>query len=220
MKLPVWYPTAVAAVKDYKIPIGILGGLLVLSIFGFCRAKPGAVPQKEQHSLDSVTITKPIYQAARDTLVRTETKIVTRVIHDTAVAHRAYDDAAKAQARADSLQAVAARADSSASLWHLVADARTQEAADLHVTVDTLVAALRGEKSARDAADSRSRIDSARAAALDNLSQRLATDVKRASECRVLLILGCPSRKASFVVGALTAVTAGAAVHYHHQLGF
>ena len=206
--------------KEYELPLGILGGLLVIAFFGFCHAKQGTVPQKEQSSLDSAKITKPIYLAARDTLVRTETTYVTKTVHDTAAARVLYVAAGTAQARADSLQTLAQAADSNASLWHGVADARTQEASALHGVVDTLAEALTNEKAARVSADSRSKIDSARAAALDNLSQRLAADVKKASECRVLFVIGCPSRKASFVAGAVASVGVGAVLHFHKSLGF
>lgn len=220
MKLPAWVPIALKGAAEYRLPLSILGGLLVLSVFAFCRAKPNPVPQKEQHSLDSAQITKPIYLAARDTLIRTETTYVTKTVHDTAAARALYTSAGKAEARADSLQTLAQAADSNATLWHGVADARTQEASALHSVVDTLSEALLNEKAARVAADSRARLDSTRAVALDNLSQRLAADVKKAGECRVLLVLGCPSRKASFVAGALASIGVGAAIHFHKTIGF
>lgn len=182
------------------LAVPIVIAIIVLSI-----PKHGTIPEREQRSLDSMRVTKPAYEASRDTLIQRETVFVRRV--DTLVrqAKVAVASAEMAHRQADSLAVIAQRAHDTASTWHAAYTARTLEADSLRSALTLTFAAETTEHHARVLADARADAADMRVTALTSLNERLATDVKNATQCKFLW-MRCPSRES---VG-LTALAVGA----------
>jgi hypothetical protein len=189
----------------------------VLLIAAIVLAHRHGTPAKDQHTLDSLQITKPIFQATQDSLAKRETTyaqhvdslqtIITQLKTTSSVQHRRADSLAAIAARSSSSPAQRAEEfvldDSAASRWHAAYDARTQEAATLRVSLDSSTAQFNAEHQARLAADTRANNAMLRLVPSEDLNTRLAADVKKASECKILFIT-CPSRTVMFIAGAVT----------------
>lgn len=185
-----------------------VGGALVLALtlwWGYCRPTPAPLPVAAQRSLDSLTLTAPLFQAQQRELVAKETVYVARAV-------RAEHVATTEQHAADSLAAVgdsvAKTAPDTATPWFRVAQLRAREADSLRVAVDSLTSSNAAKDSALAAADARAVAAVSRLSASELLNQRLAKDVATAGQCHVLPFVTCPSRRVSFVVGGMLAAAA------------
>lgn len=180
----------------------------VLLIAAILLAHRHGTPAKDQHTLDSLQITKPIFQANQDSLVKRETLYVRRVDTLRTIVTRLVTTSNELHAQADSFAAVARVAsDSAASKWQMAYTLRTREADTLRAALDTTTKALDAEHQAHLAADLRADNASTRLTASEDLNARLATDIKKASECKILF-LRCPSRGVMFVAGVVSVETA------------
>jgi hypothetical protein len=179
---------------------------LVLYV-GFCHPKKNPVPPKEQHTIDSLAITQPAFQAHRDTLILRETTYVRASTQEARKATIATHAADSLRTIADAAQARAVAAGDTLSEWRAAALARQQEADTLRSALSTTTHALDLQILARIAADDRATASEQRLTAVQNLSERLARDVQAAGQCRVLFVARCPSRKAvavaSLAVGSI-----------------
>lgn len=175
----------------------------------FCSDLEPVLPSREQHTIDSIKVTTPIYYAKRDTLILRETTYVTRSVlaHESARTARQHADSIKGVA--DSLEALADSAVANADLWRETAAARDTEAQQLRHSNDSLAVAWLNEHLARLQADARASLDSARVVALADLNQRIARVVQR--DCRIARILRCPTRAQAYGAGVLTTLAVGLA---------
>jgi hypothetical protein len=199
-----------------QIAGGVVLGLMALIAISVGIAHRRGIPEKEQHTLDSLQITKSIYDSTQRALAKVETTYVNRV--DTlrvAIAAR-IAKAGALHARADSEAIAANRAtpDSSATKWHAAYDDRTREVVELRGALDSSTARWDAEHQARIAADLRATNAATRLTASEDLNTRLAADVKHASECRVLF-WNCPSRKE---VAVISIISTALIVKYHSQI--
>lgn len=191
----------------------LLAAAFVLGVYWYLKPEPKPVPRREQRTIDSLAITKPEYTARRDTLVRVETTFVARAETHSRESARLERVAAVATARADSLEIRALRADSieraaqdsstAASLWHATADARKLEADTLRVAFARKDSAYQSERKARLAAGLRAVNAELRLDASEDLSRRLARDVAKAGQCRVLFVVRCLNRKETAIAAAV-----------------
>ncbi len=191
----------------------------VLSIagvyFAFCRPTPTPLPPAERKTQDSLEATRPDYTRRVDTLVRHETTYVAKSRQE---ARRAV----QAERRADSLHAVAiaaeARSRAATDSARALDAAREANAAleaentELRAANDKLHGAYAAESLARLAADARALEHDRRRAALEDVKDRLAADLARASApCHVIpRLVNCPSRKVVAVVAAGVGFAIGA----------
>lgn len=190
------------------VSLVVLGALWWTS----CRPKPTPIPPKEQSSTDSLRITQRGFQAQRDTLIVRETTFVRQSAINRAGAITSTHAADSLHALANAAQRVAEAERDTSSRWHDVAILRGLENDSLRSANGGLLAALDNQTQARTAADARSSADSSRLAAVQNLNDRLAADLRRADPpCRVLYIARCPSRRvvalASIPLGFAAKVT-------------
>jgi hypothetical protein len=192
-----------------KIVAAVIIAVILIVVIAIVLAHRRGIPVKDQHSLDSLAITKPIFNATQDTLVRRETLFVRRVDTLRTVVTRLETASNVLHARADSFATVSrVQSDSAASKWHIAYDLRTAEVDTLRAALDSSHAQWSAEHQARIAADTRASNATTRLAASEDLNSRLAADIKRASECKVLL-WSCPSRTAIAVTGLVLGAAAG-----------
>lgn len=181
-----------------------------------CRPRATPIPPKEQASIDSLNATSPFYHAQRDTLIVRETTFVRQSAINRAGAIKSTRAADSLHAIANAAQRRAEAERDTSSHWHDVAILRGLENDSLRSANGGLLAALEQQTQARTAADARSSADSSRLAAVQNLNDRLAADLRRADPpCRVLVIARCPSRKAVAVTTLALGVLA--TVAYEHS---
>lgn len=192
--------------KQHGLAIALIVLSLIAVAFTFAADPEPTFPAREQHTIDSIKVTTPIYYAKRDTLILRETTYVTRsvVAHEAARTARQHADSIKQHA--DSLEALADSAVANADLWRETAETRGEEAQQLRHANDSLTVAWLSEHLARLQADARASLDSARVVALADLNQRIVRDVRQ--DCRVLGVVRCPSRTESFIAGSLTTLAA------------
>lgn len=182
-----------------SLTVGVAAVALVA--FAFCRAKPTPIPTREQHTIDSLAITKPGYQARRDTFVRVESIYVAQSAGNARQARQARHAADSLHALANAAQRVAEAERDTSSRWHDVAVLRGIENDSLRVANTGLDSALAQQIRARTAADARSSADSARLYSSEDLNRRLAIDLQRASPpCRIAWAFKCPTRTQTAVV--------------------
>jgi hypothetical protein len=196
-------------------PVAIFVAVLVIAVavFALCFRPPSPkpIPPKDQHTLDSLAITKPTFDSSIQASVQRETVYVRRVdtLRTTIVRLERKTDTLRV--RADTLAAAAHDSGS----WHAAYTARTLEADTLRTVVVHLDSALGIEHLARLDADQRGVGLQNRLTVAEGLNQRLAADVKKAAECRVLW-MRCPSRtRVAVVSGVLAASLTAAATKSH-----
>lgn len=186
----------------------ILAALGVVIIAILSMKKPGIIPEREQKSLDSMRITQRAYEISRDTLIQHETVYVRRVDTLMRRVQAATVGADVAHRLADSL---AFSAEDIASQWHAAYTARTVEADSLRSALLLTFAAETTQRHARMLSDARADAADMRVMALNNLSERLAKDVQRATECKFLW-MRCPTRASiavtTLIIGAVGGYTA------------
>lgn len=191
--------------------LAVTGALVAALVFSHC-GRPGddeeKVPAPIAKTADSLEATRPEFTERRDSVVRV-------VAIDTARARRAEAAAKAAQLRADeadkaadSLAALAATSADSARLWHAAYDRRTEEAANLRTSLDSAQAATAAERAARLNlgqlfAESERRRKAAEEVVVPGLERAIAQLEK---PCRIVGPVPCPSRRVSFVAGAIGAV--------------
>jgi len=206
MKMPAWLRLSDAALR--KLPerllvVGVIACICVVtSLVIDLWPHQTPLPPAEQTSADSLEATKPDFHARVETTYVRETTYV-------AVSRQNRAAAIESARRADSLQRVAIVADSVAraqrdtsSRWFLAAQAWHRTADALAADTVKLAAAYTAESTARVAADRRAAEYQRRSAALEDFSKRLAADVRKGDRCRIVWVLGCPSRTQA-AVGAL-----------------
>jgi hypothetical protein len=193
-----------------SLAVGILA-VVTVAAFAWCRPTPTPIPPKEQTSIDSLNVTSPFYRARRDTLVRVESVYVAASLKNRAGAINAARAADSLRDVAIAWQRTAEAQGDTSSRWYEVAKVRGIENDSLRSANGGLLAALEHQIRARTAADARSVLDSSRLAAVQNLNDRMAADLRRADPpCRVAFAFRCPSRKAvavtSLALGVLGVV--------------
>ena len=185
----------------------VIGLALLLA---FCRAKPNPIPPKETKSLDSLDATKPTHDSVRKVVTDSATRVVTRIVHDSAAAVKARAEAERYRAVADSALAVARAQHDTTSAAFVAADNATREAYVLRASNDTLSKRLAEAHGTIVLLTQQVTRDSIRQRASDDLNARLANDVKTAGRCTWAYVFGCPSRKVVLVAG----IAAGAVGTY------
>lgn len=171
---------------------------------------PTPLPPREQYTADSLAATKPDYRQHRDTLFRIDSAAVRQ-------SRQSARRATEALRRADSLHCVAIQAEarSRAATDSLLALAQARltitalvgETASLRTAVAQQDSALRSQIAAHAAADQRANAAEQRLASVESLNARLAGDLQRSTPpCRIAWVLGCPSRRVSFVAGSVVAI--------------
>ncbi|MFI5228396.1 MAG: hypothetical protein ACHQWU_04960 [Gemmatimonadales bacterium] len=191
---------------------GILACLLVGVGAGWLmhpNANAPSIPPKEQHALDSMAFTAPIFAQHIQSLAHAETVYVAAARHDAQRAAVDLHEGASLAKLADSLNTIAAiahdtssRLEAVAATWHAAYDSA-------HAAAVELQAAHVADSLAIITADS-ARIGAlARLAVTTDLNARLAADLKASDPpCRVLALFHCPSRRLAFVGGAAVALAA------------
>lgn len=187
----------------------VSGALALALVFSSCpRPDPDKVPAPVQKTVDSLEATRPAFDDRRDSTVRV-------VVIDTARARKAETVAKAATARAeglrkeaDSLAAQAVASADSALLWRQAYERRTAEADQLRTANAAADSALQAERSARVRlgqlfSESELRRRQAEEVAIPGLERAIAQLEK---PCRILGPIPCPSRKVSFLAGAIGAV--------------
>jgi len=185
-----------------------LGVLIVGLWVAFCRPQPNPIPPKEQTTIDSMAATKPHFDSTRHSVVDSAQKVVTRIVHDSAAAVRARAQADQYRRIADSALAVARAEHDTTSAAFVAAENATREADQLRATTDTLAHRLSEAKQAIVSLTEQIVRDSVRQHATDDLTARLARDVKTAGQCHILPFVACPSRKVVVVGGVVLGVVA------------
>ncbi len=189
-----------------RLPEFTIGGLLVVIValwIAYCREKPTPIPEREQHTLDSLDITKPSYVARRDTLVRVESVYIAQSAVNRAGARQVQRAADSLHAVANAAQRLAEARDDTISAWRTVAIVRGEENDSLRAANSRLDSALTHQIAARTAADARASADSSRLYSSEDLNRRLAADFRRADPpCRMLVVARCPSRTTVALIGA------------------
>jgi len=188
-------------------------GALALGWFGHRPAAP-SIPAREQHTLDSLGFTAPIFRAHVDSTIRAETVYVAKSVTAATHARSAYDSSTYYKHLADSLTAVAGKAiDTSAVTWEGIAVVRAAEASTARHAADSLRVALTAMTIAKNNADDRARTDSLRVVSVTDALNRTAADLRAADPpCRVLKFVRCPSRRSVAVVGVALGVAAAIAI--------
>jgi len=189
------------------VSVVLLGALWWTS----CRPTPTPIPPKEQTSIDSLNVTSPFYRARRDTFVRVESVYVAQSLRNRSGAMTSSHAADSLGALANVALRLAEAERDTSTHWHDVAILRGLENDSLRSANGGLLTALEQQTQARTAADARSSADSSRLAAVQNLNERLAADLRRSDPpCRVLVIARCPSRRvvavASVALGVLAKI--------------
>jgi hypothetical protein len=182
----------------------VLGLIVLMMALCFRPPPPAPVPPKDQHTLDSLAITKPVFDSIVKSLAVAETVYVARVdtlrLRTTIV-----------QYHADTLRLIA---DSLAAIaqWKPAYEARTAEADTLRVALVQKDTAFALEHRALLAADQQANILTNRLTVSEDLNTRLAADVKKAADCRVLW-MRCPSRTRVAVVAVPLSLAIGFFAH-------
>lgn len=188
-----------------KLSIPALALVLIAAtglVMAFCGAEPTApLPSSDQHTLDSIKVTTPLYHAERDTLIVHETTFVARAEHAADAARHERASADNIAIVADSLEQTAL---DSAAYWHDAADARKAETQTLRAANDSLSTALEYEHKALLAADARAALDSTRVVALNDFNDRLSRDLEKERHH--------PSSIKVFAAGVLTGTLATVAM--------
>lgn len=186
-----------------------LGLAALCVVVAFCvgwfghRASAPSIPVAEQHTLDSLGFTAPIFRAHVDSTIHAETVYVTRATRAAHAGTSALTVARRDSALADSLEKAAFVAhDTAAVTWEGIAAARMVEAQHGMQAAESLRVALTLMTSARIAADERASLEAGRVVSLAAALRRTAADLAKADPpCRVLHFVHCPSRRASAVIG-------------------
>ena len=185
----------------------VIGLALLLA---FCRPKSNPIPPKETKSLDSLDATKPTHDSVRKVVTDSATRVVTRIVHDSAAAAKARAEADHYRRVADSALAVARAQHDTTSAAFVAADNATKEANQLRVSNDSLSKRLTEAHGTIVLLTQQITRDSIRQRASDDLNARLANDVKTAGRCTWAYVFACPSRKVVLVAG----IAAGAVGTY------
>lgn len=193
--------------------MGILAAVLIatLAVVAWLRRRPEPIPQREQTTLDSLMATAPAFSAHRDTVVRVETLSVTRSAQNARQAVSAQRIADSLHRITDEAQQAAAASGEQSERWFTVAEVRRVENDSLRSAIVLLDTALAQQTTARLAASDRANAAEQRLAATADLSKRLATDIKR-GDCRLLVVLSCPSRRATLAIGLTGGAIAAIAI--------
>jgi hypothetical protein len=216
---------AEAAARTRRGLIGAGVGLLVLVIIAVAIARRfhdsgNVVPQREQHTIDSLHDRKPGFDsAAAAGRLQVIHDTVRSVVYRTEV-KRVMVAAAADRTIADSLTQLAARATTaadSATQYHAALDVRTREADSLRVAVAFSDSAWQYERDARIGLGILYAADTLRRVALEQLNVRLAHDVVTAGQCRILWVAACPSRKQALIGGTLLGAAAKYAWDHSHR---
>lgn len=197
---------ALAWIRAHVKPLLFISAALLVLAIAFCRPTPNPIPPREQHSIDSLAITRSVFDSGQRARAKAETVYVAQSSRKAAVAeatHAATDSLREAaivlQARAEAARDTSSAWRSAALAWHQTADSAIARG-------DTLASALQDERSARTLADQQVTAERARRMAVEDLNSRLARDVRTAGQCRILWVASCPSRKAVLVGGVLVGV--------------
>lgn len=196
--------------------LAVLAGAICLAwFFRSCqREPPPKIPPATQRSIDSLVITKPVFdstqvagrqQVARDTLV--------------AVSHRrravqAEASAQVSKATADSLAVAAEKikqTDSAVTAWKDAYQARTLEAESWRLAAVRNDSAYQSERRARLGLAQLYGADTLRRNAVERVNTELQTAILRLQQpCKVIGPISCPSRTVTMAVS----LTAGAVIGF------
>ena len=208
---------ATAQAKFYGLGIaGVVAAIFAVGylVKGWGGSSAPKIDPKTQHSIDSLTVTKPAFDSTQKAAAqRVAHDTIVTIIHDKA-SNVALAAARTAQARADSLATEASRAADSATAWHRAYDARTTEATGLRVAVAEKDSALTSERDARITLARTYGADTLRRIAIERVNRGLQDDIAKLEQpCHIVGPIGCPSRTTTGVIAALLGAGAGYVVH-------
>ncbi len=194
------------AARD-PIVVAIIAVLAVVVVwFTSCRPKPNVIPPRENRTIDSLDATRPVFDSSVTNNVRVESVYVAQSSGNARQARQALHVADSLHAVAILWQRAADAQEDTASRWFQVARVRGVENDSLRSSNRGLDSALVQSTHAQQAADRRASIDSARLVATTSLNDRLAKDVLTAGQCRIALVVSCPTRTATALTFTLVGV--------------
>ncbi len=212
--------------------IGTVAGAAIVAMFARCRPQTTPLPLHEATDLAVHDQTKPAFDSAQQKVQQQTATVITKLVTDSTALRAAHLQIAQLRKTADSALAIARAHDTTAAAsspaelaidrdaFKVAADARTDEAKALQTAVDSQAKDLTLSHATIDAQAGQLLAASARQRASDDLTARLAADVKRASECRWFFNqFTCQSRWAAFGEGAALATASALTIKYHAQLG-
>lgn len=182
--------------------------------FRSCQKEPGPkIPPRTQRSIDSLVITKPVFDSMQHAGQQQVARDTTRAISYRRQAQQAESSANFSKVTADTLAATAERikaADSAATAWKAAYEARTREAESWHLAAIRNDSAYQAERDARLTLGSLYGADTLRRIATEKVTTELQDAIKHLQQpCRVIGRIPCPSRTVTFVLTAVAAGTAG-----------
>lgn len=191
----------------WLVVTGALAAALVASHWP--RSEAGEkVPASIAKTADSLKVTRPAADNRRDSLVRSAAADTMRAVRAERLAKAARDSAERFRKAADSAAALARVYGDSAFLWRDAYENRTAEAGQLRTALDSAEAGNRAMTSA--AASLRLAwldADARRRQAEEVVIPGLERAIRQLDQpCRIVGPIKCPSRRVSFVAGAVGAV--------------
>jgi hypothetical protein len=185
-----------------------------VGVFAYCRPRPAPLPPAVQFSVDSNRATRPVADSTRHATSQAVATVITKIVRDEATIAKAQSTADAARARADSLAQLAAASDANVALWKAAYASRTDEAKEQRQIADSLRTDLDAARDTLVRAATQLRADSTRFVADGHLIDQLEKAAKDGDHCRILWVLGCPSRTASFVGGVAGGVAGDELVRF------
>lgn len=194
----------VAAAVPFVIGLGLLA-----VVFLRPRDRP-VIPKAQERTIDSLVITKPIFEARQDTLTTHAQRADSAAHRALRTSQRRQDSALKASVRADSLARLASAQADSAMFWEAAYWARTAEAVQLHLEVQALQLAADSLQGEVGYWQLKYASDTTRRVAIEQLNASLQRVAERAGRCRIIGLLDCPTRLQT----AAATLLGAAIVHY------
>lgn len=185
----------------------ILLGVAAFAIWDHLRPLPGPSPATRQLQ-DSLKVTKPQYEARRDSLKATETREVAQGTKADARSHASEAVARDRAHLADSLAQlarVASSARDSARFWQAAYEEKGKALTSALTALSEAREVGERERGARLAAQTRADEAERRIEGLERLNAGLAKDLaaaQRAARCRVAGLVPCPSRTVAALLAA------------------
>lgn len=197
--------------------VAIAAAVLGLAwMFKSCQPEPAPkIPPKTQRAIDSLTMTKPSFDASQVAGRQQVARDTIRASVQKRQASQAEASANFAKLTADSLAQTAAAlhsADSAALAWKEAYDARTREAEAWHVASIRNDSAYRAEHDARVAMTALYEADTLRRHAIEAVNLDLQKAIKKLeAPCRIVGPIPCPNRTVTMVGSVILGAVAGAA---------
>lgn len=184
--------------------------VLALALKSCQRSDVGVkIPPRLERTLDSLDATAATFKAARDSAARIVASDALESARLTRVARIARVESDGFRRAADSIAVLASAQADSAALWREAYDARTTEATQLRVALDTTETALKAERAARANVARLWQNAEIRQRELEHVTDGLRSAITRLEKpCRIVGPIPCPSRTVSAVGGVMLGVVA------------